>query len=124
MARLQPHRLGDNHPDARDRQALRGSGRVLETLHDGLGQGLHRVAPTGQDRKTAGDGQPLGGLGPPPLECGLRSRRPPLGPETPARMAPPAVGQPEPVGGLLASRVPHGPLRLWGDVPLGPHAQA
>jgi hypothetical protein len=112
MARLQPHHLGDNHPDAHDRQALRGSGRVLETLHDGLGQGLYRVASTGQDRETAGDGQPLGGLGPP------------LGPETPARMAPPAVGQPEPVGGLLASRVPHGPLRLWGDVPLGPHAQA
>jgi hypothetical protein len=56
---------------------------------------------------------------------------PPLGPETPARIAPDDGVQPEPVGALLAhqgralaSRVSHGPPRLGVDVPLGQHAQA
>ena len=128
---LQHHRLGHNRPKAIDRQKLRGRGQVRQTLHSGLCQGVNLVAQTVQDRETAGDGQPLVGLRQPPWECFLRSLVQPLGTETHTRMAHDDVVQPEHVGGLLAyqvrafaSRVPHGSLRLWVDVPLGQHAQS
>ena len=131
MACLQHHRLGSNHPDTINRQELLLSGRVLQTRHDGVFQGLNLLAQTVPDRETAGDGPSLVGLGQPPLEVCLRSLGHPLGTETPARMAPEDVVQTEHVRGLLAhqvralaSRVPHGPRSLWVAVALGHHAQA
>src|SRR5215831_8183551 len=72
MARFQHDRLRQNRPDAIDRQELLVSGRVLQTLHDGLFQGVNLLAQTVQDRETAGDGQHLLGLGQHPLQFCLR----------------------------------------------------
>ena len=118
MARLQHNRLGHYGPDAIDHQELLVSGRVVQTLHDGLFQGLQLLVQPGQDRETADDGQPLVGLREPPLACVLRSLVQPLGTEAHAHSAHAEVVQTEHV------RVPHRPFGFGGDVSLGQHASA
>ena len=56
-------RLGQDGPNAIDREQLLVGRRVLQMLMDGLFQGFNLVAQAVKDGKAAGDRQDLGALG-------------------------------------------------------------
>ncbi len=130
-ARFQPDRLGQNRPAAIDGLQLRVGGCVLQTRRNELFQSfdlLPQAMPNGQ---TAGDCQDVIGLRQQALELLQGQLVNLLDTEAHPGIARHDVLHPEHIGRVLpnhvrafAQDIPHGPLGLWGDVPLGQHAQS
>jgi hypothetical protein len=130
-ARVQPNRLGPNRPDAIAGPALLRGGRGLQSGRHGLCERFALVAQPVQECETAGDRQPLVGLGKPARAGCLGALVHPLRPEARTGLARQAVGHPEHLGRVrpnqgraCAPDLPHGPRGLGGAGPCGPHAQS
>jgi hypothetical protein len=130
-ARVQPPRLGHHRPDALAWQQGLVGGRGLSIWRHGLCARFALWAQTVQEGETAGDRQPLVGLGQQALAVVFGARVHRLDTEAPPGMARPEVWHTAhlgrvrpPPGRAFAHALPHGPRGLGGEGPCGQHAQS